>query len=592
MHLTKVAAGGDGGGGGVAPIEAAPGDNGTLVWQSSSRDTDAASLHLVLGLEARRPGTHAEAKALVPPPEGRPAKPTAVHARWRRPKREDVASAGVAAAAAQQEQRGGGGPGSALPKWLGSGREDWPLGETAFEVSFEVTRPEAAALSLPYSADSGVVGATLNGRPIDIGEAPPAPYEPYEVFGDACTIRARGAAQGFLKGENVLRVTVTNAQAAAPPRPAPDGSGPAEPQGKHSLSYRMSRTSFVRAFSSLSNVSGDGAPADPPAAAPTAFAAPGGEFSIDLTTGLEEWYSSRNLLAHFRDTAGARQAWRVRSEGEAAATATEAAISRHPPTAWHVPSEGHWLDGGEGAYRKVFSVQFSLTEAQAAAAELAFAYAVDDTLEQVILNGWHVLQAGQKQGDGFSECGGTQVVRALRGAGLFIAGINVLELHVHNSGGQGGVYVLGGVSGTATPPPTASTGGGLSRMGFYAAGGVNLAAAAEPAAAQPALQVKLRAERPAADPEFPRREVIQPAQQRLWENDPNGSRTHLLDLANKSTSRSYMKDRGGGLFVFVEDSVGGERPSSVARRHASRAPPTPQPGSGHGQGVQPLRGRM
>ena len=86
--------------------------------------------------------------------------------------------------------------------------------------------------------------------------------------------------------------------------------------------------------------------------------------------------------------------------------------------------------------------------------------------------------------------------------------------------------------------------------------------------------------------------MIQPAQQRLWENDPNGSRTHLLDLANKSTSRSYMKDRGGGLFVFVEDSVGGERPSSVARRHASRAPPTPQPGYGQGQGVQPLRGRM
>ena len=75
VHFTKVAAGGDGGGGGVAPIEAAPGDNGTLVWQSSSRDTDAASLRLVLGLEARRPGTHAEAKALVPPPEGRPAKP-------------------------------------------------------------------------------------------------------------------------------------------------------------------------------------------------------------------------------------------------------------------------------------------------------------------------------------------------------------------------------------------------------------------------------------------------------------------------------------------------------------------------------------
>ena len=86
------------------------------------------------------------------------------------------------------------------------------------------------------------------------------------------------------------------------------------------------------------------------------------------------------------------------------------------------------------------------------------------------------------------------------------------------------------------------------------------------AAAQPALQVKLRAERPAADPEFPRPEVIQPAQQRLWENDPNGSRTHLLDLANKSTSRSYMKDRGGGLFVFVEDSVGGERLRRTVRR--------------------------
>ena len=48
------------------------------------------------------------------------------------------------------------------------------------------------------------------------------------------------------------------------------------------------------------------------------------------------------------------------------------------------------------------------------------------------------ISIGSQQASGFGECGGTQVVRAARGAGLFQKS-NLLELHMHNAGGPGGL---------------------------------------------------------------------------------------------------------------------------------------------------------
>ena len=58
----------------------------------------------------------------------------------------------------------------------------------------------------------------------------------------------------------------------------------------------------------------------------------------------------------------------------------------------------------------------------------------------------------------------------------------------------------------------------------------------------------------------------QPAE-RVWESDAFGSKTHL------SNAETRMDDRGGGLFVFMENQKPPcvERPSSAARRQASRA---------------------
>ena len=66
------------------------------------------------------------------------------------------------------------------------------------------------------------------------------------------------------------------------------------------------------------------------------------------------------------------------------------------------------------------------------------------------------------------------------------------------------------------------------------------------------------------NPNFPGE--IQPAE-RVWESDAFGSKTHL------SNAETRMDDRGGGLFVFMENQKPPcvERPSSAARRQASRA---------------------
>ena len=66
------------------------------------------------------------------------------------------------------------------------------------------------------------------------------------------------------------------------------------------------------------------------------------------------------------------------------------------------------------------------------------------------------------------------------------------------------------------------------------------------------------------NPNFPGE--IKPAE-RVWESDAFGSKTHL------SNAETRMDDRGGGLFVFMENQKPPcvERPSSAARRQASRA---------------------
>ena len=66
------------------------------------------------------------------------------------------------------------------------------------------------------------------------------------------------------------------------------------------------------------------------------------------------------------------------------------------------------------------------------------------------------------------------------------------------------------------------------------------------------------------NPDFPGE--IKPAE-RVWESDAFGSKTHL------SNAETRMDDRGGGLFVFMENQKPPcvERPSSAARRQASRA---------------------
>ena len=173
------------------------------------------------------------------------------------------------------------------------------------------------------------------------------------------------------------------------------------------------------------------APGLPAAAAEPAAAA--ADFAIDLTTGLQ---SSADKVS----------AWHVRSDSGGGEE--KAMVTTHLGNGWHAPTVGQWLDGGQGTYRKVFLVRFELTEAQAAAAELALAYAVDNTLEKAILN-QQKISIGSQQASGFGECGGTQVVRAARGAGLFQKS-NLLELHMHNAGGPGGLYALGKVRGIAS----------------------------------------------------------------------------------------------------------------------------------------------
>ena len=89
-------------------------------------------------------------------------------------------------------------------RWLGSDKNDWPPGDTTFELSFEVSDPSAAHFELPYCVDNSVKLATLNGRPIDHGTS-----QAFQKFGGASTIRASGASV-FVLGSNVLRVTIAN----------------------------------------------------------------------------------------------------------------------------------------------------------------------------------------------------------------------------------------------------------------------------------------------------------------------------------------------------------------------------------------------
>ena len=96
-------------------------------------------------------------------------------------------------------------------KWLGSDKNDWPPGDSTFELSFEVSDPDAAHFELPYSVDNSVKMATLNGRAIDFGTS-----LGMQKFGGASTIRASGAS-AFVLGTNVLRVTIANGGTAPNP---------------------------------------------------------------------------------------------------------------------------------------------------------------------------------------------------------------------------------------------------------------------------------------------------------------------------------------------------------------------------------------
>ena len=93
-------------------------------------------------------------------------------------------------------------------KWLGSASDECPVGDTLFEVSFEVARPEAARLELPYAADGAVVSATLNGEPVDMGAPPEAPHRAYETVALRTSIVRATRAEQFRKGTNTLRLTV------------------------------------------------------------------------------------------------------------------------------------------------------------------------------------------------------------------------------------------------------------------------------------------------------------------------------------------------------------------------------------------------
>jgi len=89
-----------------------------------------------------------------------------------------------------------------------------PPGDTVFELKLHVELPERAHFELPYSVDNALRGASLNGRPLDIGIS-----NGFGGFGGTMVIKAPRGAGLFVQGENTLQVTVRNSGT----RPNPAG---------------------------------------------------------------------------------------------------------------------------------------------------------------------------------------------------------------------------------------------------------------------------------------------------------------------------------------------------------------------------------
>eukprot|EP00966_Prymnesium_polylepis_P143545 3313725-Prymnesium_polylepis.1 len=103
------------------------------------------------------------------------------------------------------------GPAQSSGMWLGSAGL-WPPGDVVFMLAFHVNSPELAMFALPYAVDNKLKGATLNGRPLDIGTS-----RSFATCGGDAVIRAPPGAGLFVEGENVLAVTVENGGQSANP---------------------------------------------------------------------------------------------------------------------------------------------------------------------------------------------------------------------------------------------------------------------------------------------------------------------------------------------------------------------------------------
>lgn len=329
--------------------------------------------------------------------------------------------------------------------WLGNSAA-WPPGDVILELLFDVADPEAAQFELPYAVDNALKSATLNDRPLDVGLS-----KGFKTFGGEMAIRAPVGRGLFVRGRNLLRVTVSNAGATANPMGfcargrAVVGFAPTTPPAgtasvladaslvrvfekyarKPSVSSGLSEESVSRAFQLHARSSFSAPPASSLSEAAVdrvfqrfaaaAQPAPGQTAAVELTTGVASWTLASS---HGRFKAG-----------------TAPTTPAH--AAWYKPRSGqgswlghstHWPPGDV-----VFELQFGIPAHDFAEPTLELPYAVDNSLKGATLNG-SPLNIGTSKG--FKALGGDMVIRTLPGQGLFKPGTNLLRVVVSNAGAR------------------------------------------------------------------------------------------------------------------------------------------------------------
>ena len=88
--------------------------------------------------------------------------------------------------------------------WLGNS-STWPVGDRAFEVSFQVSAAEVAFFRLQYAVDNVLKAAYLNGKQLDLGTS-----VGFQGLNRQMAIKAAPGEGLFCYGENRLEVVVTN----------------------------------------------------------------------------------------------------------------------------------------------------------------------------------------------------------------------------------------------------------------------------------------------------------------------------------------------------------------------------------------------